>query len=100
MHELLESIVSDRRPQFATELTKKLNRMLGIKTKLSTAFYLQTDGQTEQINQKLEQHLWFFVDHKQKDWPEWLVMAEFAINNKIISIYGKLWKRVADESKY
>jgi len=100
LHELLESIVSDRRPQFAAELTKKLNRMLGIKTKLSTAFYLQTDGQTEQINQKLEQHLWFFVDHKQKDWPEWLVMAEFAINNKIISIYGKLWKRVADESKY
>jgi len=47
LHGLLESVVSDRGPQFAAELTKELNRMLEIKTKLSTAFHLQTDGQTE-----------------------------------------------------
>ena len=46
--------MSDKRPQFAVELTKELNKMLGIRTKLLTAFYLQTDGQTEQINQELE----------------------------------------------
>jgi len=40
-------VVSDRGPQFAAELTKELNRMLGIKTKLSIIFYLQTDGQIE-----------------------------------------------------
>ena len=57
--------------------------MLGIKMKLSTAFYLQIDRQTEQMNQKLEQYLQFFVDHRQKDWPEWLASAEFAVNNKI-----------------
>ena len=44
LHGLLESVVSDRGPQFAVELTKELNRMLGIKTKLSTAFHPQTDG--------------------------------------------------------
>ena len=27
----------------------------------------------------------FFIDHRQKDWPEWLVTAKFAINNKIYS---------------
>ena len=54
LHGLLESIMSDRGPQFVAELTKELNRMLEIKTKLSTAFYLQTDGQTEQMNQELE----------------------------------------------
>ena len=47
LHGMLESVVSDRGPQFAVELTKKLNRMLGIETRLLTAFYLQTDGQTE-----------------------------------------------------
>jgi len=47
LHRLPESIVSDRGPQFVVELTKELNRILGIKTKLSTAFHLQTDGQTE-----------------------------------------------------
>jgi len=34
---------------------------------------------------KLEQYLWFFVDHRQKDWPEWLASAEFAVNNKVHS---------------
>ena len=36
LHGLLESVISDREPQFAAELTKKLNKMLGIETKLST----------------------------------------------------------------
>ena len=77
--------MSDRGPQFAAELTKELNRILDIQIKLSTAFYPQTDGQTEPMNQKLEQYLQFFVDHRQKDWPEWLVLAEFTVNNKIHS---------------
>jgi len=35
------------------------------------------------MNQELEQYLWFFVDHRQKDWLVWLVSAEFVVNNKI-----------------
>jgi len=59
--------------------------MLGIKSKLSTAFYSQTDGQTERVNQELEQYLRMFIDHRQEQWPEWLETAEFAYNNKIHS---------------
>ena len=77
---LLESIVLNGEPQFAANLTKELNRMLEIETKLLTLFHLQTDKQT---NQKLEQYLWFFINHKQKDWPEWLASAEFTVNNKV-----------------
>jgi len=47
-------MVLDRGPQFAVDLTKELNQMLGIETKLSTAFHFQTDGQTEKMNQKIE----------------------------------------------
>jgi len=83
LHGLPESIVSDRGPQFAAGLTKELNRMLGIKTKLLTAFHPQTDGQTEHMNQELEQYLRFFIENRQKDWPEWLVLAEFTVNNKV-----------------
>jgi len=83
LHGLPESVISDREPQFVAELTKELNRMLGIRMKLSTAFHLQTDGQTERMNQELEQYLRFFVEHRQKDWPEWLAAAEFAVNNKV-----------------
>ena len=85
LHGLPESVVLDREPQFTTELTKKLNWMLGIETKLSMTFHLQTNGQTERINQELGQYLRLFIDYRQKDWLEWLVSAEFAVNNKIHS---------------
>jgi len=70
LHGLPESIVSDRRPQFAAEMTKELNRMLGIETKLSMSYHPQTDRKMERMNQELEQYLRFFIDHRQKDWPE------------------------------
>ncbi len=61
--------MSDKRElQFVAKLTKELNRMLGIEIKLSIAFHPQADGQTEQMNQELEQYLRFFIDHRQKDW--------------------------------
>jgi len=39
LHGLPESIISDRGPQFTARLMKELNAMLGIKSKLSTAFH-------------------------------------------------------------
>ena len=67
LHGLTESIVLDRGLQFAAEMTKELNRMLGIETKLLTSYHPQTDRQTERINQELEQYLRFFIDHRQKN---------------------------------
>ena len=45
LHRLPESVVLDRGPQFVAELMKKLNRMLGIETRLLTVFHPQMDGQ-------------------------------------------------------
>ena len=59
--------------------------MLRIEMKLSISFYPQTDEQTEWMNQKLEQYLQFSIDHRQKCQPEWLVTAEFVVNNKVHS---------------
>jgi len=47
------------------------------------AYHLQTDRQTERINQELEQYLRVFINHRQEQWPDWLRMVEFAYNNKI-----------------
>ena len=47
LHGLPESVISDRGPQFVAELTKELNKMLGIETRLLIAFHPQMDGQTE-----------------------------------------------------
>ena len=70
LHGLPESIILDRGPQFAAGLMQELNRMLGIKSKLSIAFHSQTDGQTERVKQELEQYLRIFIDHRQEQWPE------------------------------
>jgi len=70
LHGLPESIISDRGPQFVAGLMRELNEMLGIKSKLSTAFHPQTDGQTERVNQELKQYLRMFIDHRQEQWPE------------------------------
>ena len=50
LHRLPESIVSDRGLQFAVEMMKELNKMLGIEMKLSTSYYPQIDEQTERMN--------------------------------------------------
>jgi len=83
LHRLPESIVSDRGVQFVVGMIKELNYLLGIQTKLSTAYYPQTNGQTERINQELEQYLRVFINHRQEQWPDWLGTVEFAYNNKI-----------------
>jgi len=56
LHGLPETALLDRGPQFMAEFMKELNKILGIKTKLSTAYHPQTNGQTEQVNQEIEQY--------------------------------------------
>jgi len=54
LHGLPKSVILDKGQQFVTRLIRELNKMLGIETKLSMAYYPETDGQTERTNQKLE----------------------------------------------
>jgi len=63
LYGLPKSIISDRGPQFAAGLMRELNQMLGIESKMLTAFHPQIDGQTERVNQELEQYLRMFIDH-------------------------------------
>ena len=83
LHGLPESVISDRGPQFVAGLTRELNKMLGIETKLSTAYHPETDGQMERTNQELEQYLRMYINHRQNNWAKWLAMVEFAFNNKV-----------------
>jgi len=60
--------------------------LLGIKLASSTAWHPQTDGQTEHINQELDQYLQLFVNKRQDDWYDLLPLAEFQHNNHVHSI--------------
>lgn len=80
-HGLFNTAVSDRGPQFVSELWTHLCKLLKIKPKLSTAFHPETDGQTENANKDMERYLRSYVNYLQDDWLEWLPSAEFAANN-------------------
>jgi transposase InsO family protein len=81
-HGLPSSIVSDRGPQFASQVMRDLCKRLGIQLKLSTAFHPQTDGQTERMNRDLQQYLRLFTAEKQDEWVDWLPLAQFSYNTK------------------
>jgi hypothetical protein len=83
LHGLPHKVVSDRGPQFIASFTKELYRLLGIKLGLSTAYHPQTDGQTERVNQELEQYLRIFTCERQDDWDAILPLAEFQYNNRV-----------------
>ena len=75
-----KAIISDRGPQFAAQVTQELWRKLGIKQKLSTAFHPQTDGESERVNQEIEQYLCICGNFQQDDWASLLSIIEFAHN--------------------
>ena len=85
LHGLPHAVVSDRGPQFVADFMHELYRILGIKVAASTAYHPQTDGQTECINQELEQYIRLFTNQRQDNWDKLLSMAEFQCNNSIHS---------------
>jgi hypothetical protein len=54
---------------------------LGTQLNFSTAYHPETDGQTERMNQTLEDMLHMCVMDPQKRWEEFLSLVEFAYNN-------------------
>ena len=82
-HGLSNSIVTDRGSLFTSKFWSSFCYFLGIKRRLSTAFYLQIDGQTEWQNSIIETYFQAFINFKQNDWAKLLPIAKFAYNNAI-----------------
>jgi transposase InsO family protein len=80
-HGTPSKITSDRDKLFTSNMWQSLADQLGIEHRLSTAYHPQTNGQTERVNQTLEQYLRHYVNFQQDDWTGLLPMAQFAYNN-------------------
>jgi len=88
LHGTPKKLVSDMGPQFVAKFTARMWKHLGIKWALSTVHHLQTDVQTERVNQELEVYLHAYVDYYQDDWEACLPFAEFSYNNRHHSAIG------------
>ena len=88
LHGLPTEIISDRDAKFTGKFWEALARLLGIKRLMSTAYHPQTDGQTERINQTLEQYLRIFCCYQQNDWTQLLPLCEYAYNNSMTTATG------------
>ena len=81
LHGMPSRIVSDRGPKFTSRFWKSLHTTLGTKLDFSSAYHPQTDGQTERVNQILEDLLRACVITYRKDWEKILPYLEFSYNN-------------------
>jgi hypothetical protein len=88
-HGLPDDVVSDRDKIFTSKFWRHFLASLNVKLNLSTAFHPQTDGQTERVNQVLEQYLRAYCNYQQDNWQDLLPQAEFAYNSAIHSSTGK-----------
>ena len=88
LHGVPSSIVSDRDPRFTSRFWESLNKAIGTKLKLSSAYHPQTDGQTKWTIQSLEDLLRVCVLEKKGSWESFLPLIEFTYNNNFHSTIG------------
>ncbi|CAI5460568.1 unnamed protein product [Closterium sp. Yama58-4] len=88
LHGVPDSIISDRDPRFTSKFWKQLFALFGTRLAMSSAYHPETDGQTERVNQTLEQILRSITMHDAEAWEKKVSMAEFAYNNTHHSATG------------
>ncbi|GJZ84066.1 putative reverse transcriptase domain-containing protein [Tanacetum coccineum] len=75
------SIICDRDPRFASNFWRSLQKALGTSLDMSTAYHLQTDGQSERTIQTLEDMLRACIIDFGNGWVKHLPLVEFSYNN-------------------
>src|SRR6185312_8564297 len=81
LHGVPRTIISDHGAQFVARFWEQLHSTLGTQHIRSSAYHPQTNGQTERINQILEDMLWACVLSYSKKWDECLPLAEFSYSS-------------------
>ncbi|GJP33631.1 hypothetical protein CLOM_g18159 [Closterium sp. NIES-68] len=83
------TLISDRDPKFTSKIWKELMSLLGTKLAMSSAYHPQTDGQTEHLNQIVEQLLRAASKDDISKWDLHLPVLEFAYNNATHAATGQ-----------
>lgn len=98
LHGVPLTINSDRDTRFTSHFWESLQKSMGSKLLVSTAYHLQTDGQSERTIQILEDMLRACMLEFKGSWEDHLHLVEFAYNNSyqasigmvpIATLYGR-----------
>jgi transposase InsO family protein len=81
LHGVPKTILSNRGTQVVARFWAQVRESLGTKLIHSSSYHPQTDGQTERVNQIVEDMLRACVIYFDKTWDKCLALAEFAYNN-------------------
>ena len=80
-HGVLEHVTSDWGSKFVSRFFRSLSTALDMHLHFMSRYHPEGDGQTEHVNQTLEQYLCIFCNYQQDNWSDLLPLAEFAYNN-------------------
>lgn len=80
-HGVPEHVTSDRGSVFVSQFFRALGEALGMKLHFTSGYHPEGDGQTERVNQSLEQYVRIYCNYQQDNWHSLLPLAEFAYNN-------------------
>jgi hypothetical protein len=81
LHGIPKTIVFDRDPKFTSKFWKGLFNGFGTNLNFSTTYHLESDGQTERVNQVIGDMLRMYVMDKPSKWEDYLHLVDFSYNN-------------------
>src|SRR6266704_4223020 len=81
-------ITSDRGLEFVSNFFHSLGKALDIRLHFTSGYHLEGDGQTERMNQTLEQYLQIYCNYQQDNWSKLLPLMEFTYNNTLNATTG------------
>jgi IS30 family transposase len=80
-HGVPSHVTLDRGSEFISHFFRSLGKAFDMKLHFTSGYHPEGDGQTEHVNQTLEQYLRVYCNYQQDNWSELLPLAEFAYNN-------------------
>lgn len=80
-HGVPSHVTSDRGSEFVSHFFRSLGTALDMRLHFTSGYHPEGDGQTERVNQTLEQYLRVYSNYQQDNWSRLLPLAEFAYNN-------------------
>jgi len=82
-HGISSHVTSDRDLEFVSNFFQSLGTALNIQLHFTSGYHPKGDGQTECMNQTLEQYLCVYCNYQQDNWSKLLPLAEFVYNDAL-----------------